>query len=248
MPAIEQDPRLYETGAGTPLGRLLRCFWLPLAIAADLTAEQPIRPVRILSEDLVLFRDTSGRAGLIQARCPHGGYPLELGSVEETGIVCARHGWHFDGEGNCFVVNFTGTVYPMAWAHARTYPVQEHKGLLWAYLGPPPAPPLPDLPLPDTALHIEAQDVVELPWLDALAALPACSDAAPLWLLRPVDDTHTWRVAITPDAALLSDLGLCGAESLHDGLLRAVERIEAGEEPADVARQQPYPMMTVSGL
>ncbi len=247
MTSVDLETQLTQTGATTPLGRLLRCYWLPVAVAAEVTGEQPIRPVRVLGEDLVLFRDTSGRAGLIQARCPHGGYPLELGSVEETGIVCARHGWHFDLEGNCFVVNFTGTVYPMAWAHARTYPVRELGGLLWAYLGPAPAPPLPEPVLPAGALRLESTAMLDLPWTAAREALPALSDTAAVWLLLPVDDTHSWRVALAPTPAAMTERALGGPEPLREALLRAIARIEAGEDPVTAAEQLGSPPIVAGG-
>jgi nitrite reductase/ring-hydroxylating ferredoxin subunit len=232
MTAVDLEPQLTQTAASTPLGRLLRCFWLPFAIAADLTEEHPIRPVRLLGEDLVVFRDTAGEAGLIQARCPHGGYALELGSVEETGIVCARHGWHFDLQGNCFVVNFTGTVYPMAWAHARTYPVQAYAGLLWAYLGPAPAPSLPDYPLLAGAPRIETASVVDRPWLAAREALTARPGVVSL--LLPIDDTHTWLASLTVDSGATA-AATVGDEPLRESLRHALARIEAGADVSEVA-------------
>jgi phenylpropionate dioxygenase-like ring-hydroxylating dioxygenase large terminal subunit len=128
-----------------------RDSWLPFFVAADLTDARPVRPVRLLSETLVLFRGEDGRTALIQERCPHGGYPLIYASIDGASLMCARHQWHFDVDGNCFVVGYQGKIYDMGWAHARTYPVREHGGLLWTYLNEGEPPALPDLSSDDMA-------------------------------------------------------------------------------------------------
>jgi nitrite reductase/ring-hydroxylating ferredoxin subunit len=259
MTTAEQELLLTQTGPGTPLGGLLRRYWLPFAAAGELD-EQPVQPIRILSESLVAFKDTSGRVGLIQERCPHGGYAMVEGHVEETGIACARHGWHFDVEGSCFIVNLTGKVYPMAWAHAKTYPVAEHAGLLWAYLGPQPAPPLPSYDVLDRRggrLRITVYPVLDIDWFTAFSSvcqgadaaaeqlLPGHESAEVLWLQTPIDDTHTWQVAVefipSGDSApevIRAESGPepigHGADSpratdaLRERLLREIERAEQG--------------------
>lgn len=216
MATAEQELVLTQTGPNTPLGNLLRRYWLPFAVNADFTGSRCVLPVRILSESLVLFRDAHGRAGLIQERCPHGGYPMALGTVGEAGIVCARHGWRFDVEGNCSVVGYAGKVYPMAWARARAYPVLGYAGFYWAYLGPPPAPALPNydvLARPDGRRRITVYPIVESNWLTAVSrllsaasppgataagpiTLPASLGSAALWLHIPIDDRQTWQAAV----------------------------------------------------
>jgi len=144
MSTMEQAAGLTQTGPGTPVGEELRRCWIPIAVASEVTDERPIRPVRVLSEGLVLFRGTSGRVGLIQERCPHHGVLLFRGHVEEDCLVCPLHAWRFDAEGNCSAIGWQGKVYPMSWAEARAHPVQQYAGLYWAYLGSLPAPALPD--------------------------------------------------------------------------------------------------------
>ncbi|HEY1267503.1 MAG TPA: Rieske 2Fe-2S domain-containing protein [Candidatus Binatia bacterium] len=143
MLSREDNELLTRVGAGTPAGELLRRYWHPIAVAKELTAEKPTQFVRVLGEDLVLFRATSGRLGLLADRCAHRGASLSYGRVEERGLACAYHGWLYDFEGQCLECpaepagsNFHRTVKQAA------YPVQEHLNLVWAYLGPLPAPVL----------------------------------------------------------------------------------------------------------
>jgi 5,5'-dehydrodivanillate O-demethylase len=140
----EQNDMLTQVGPGTPMGELLRRYWQPIAPAQELTDESPTRFVRILGEDLVLFRDKSGRYGSIQDHCPHRGASLLYGRVEERGIACAYHGWLYDTGGNCLETpaepadsRFHLTV------KATSYPVQKFLGVLWIYMGPKPAPMIP---------------------------------------------------------------------------------------------------------
>jgi 5,5'-dehydrodivanillate O-demethylase len=138
---------LSQVGARTPIGELLRRYWMPIA-AVDELAERPIRPVRVLGEDLVLYRDKRGSHGLVERRCPHRQFDLAYGTVEESGIRCSYHGWRFDEAGRCLEQPFEETANPDATfkerVRVRAYPVQAKAGLLWAYLGPDPAALLPD--------------------------------------------------------------------------------------------------------
>jgi 5,5'-dehydrodivanillate O-demethylase oxygenase subunit len=140
----EQNEQLTRVGPGTPMGDLLRRYWHPVAVARELTDEQPTKFVRILGEDLVLFKDKSGNAGLIQDHCPHRGASLLYGRVEDRGIACAYHGWLFDTSGNCLETPAepAGSMFHLT-VKARAYPVQQFLGLYWAYLGPLPAPVIP---------------------------------------------------------------------------------------------------------
>ena len=97
----EENERMTRVGPGTPGGEFLRRYWFPVSVAAELTDENPTKFIRILGENLVLFRDKSGRVGLIDDRCSHRGASLVYGRVEERGIACAYHGWLYDIEGNC---------------------------------------------------------------------------------------------------------------------------------------------------
>jgi len=140
----EENEFLTRVGPGTPGGEFLRRYWFPVGYVQELSDEQPTRFVRILGEDLVLFKDKSGNVGLIQDHCAHRGASLMYGRVEERGISCAYHGWLYDTKGNCLETpaepadsKFHLTV------KMRAYPVQNFIGMYWAYLGPLPAPEIP---------------------------------------------------------------------------------------------------------
>jgi phenylpropionate dioxygenase-like ring-hydroxylating dioxygenase large terminal subunit len=136
------NTKLTEVGRGTPMGELLRRYWHPVGMAADAGATP--RPVRILGEDLILFRDGRGQAGLVYPRCCHRGTTLYYGKVEERGIRCCYHGWLFDVEGHCLEMpcepNPTGTQCQRV--RQPWYPVEERYGLVFAYLGPPAKMPV----------------------------------------------------------------------------------------------------------
>ena len=100
MLTAAENTRLTQVGPGTPAGALLRRYWYPVAVSQDLSEERPTRIVRLLGEDLVLFRDKSRRVGLLADHCSHRGASLLYGRVEERGISCAYHGWLYDCEGN----------------------------------------------------------------------------------------------------------------------------------------------------
>ena len=131
-----------RVGPGTPAGAMLRRYWWPVAIAPELGARQV--PVRLLGEDLVLFRDGGGRLGLLDRRCPHRGASLELGRVEEDGIRCCYHGWKFAADGRCLDMPAEPPDTPLLKEVRQTaYRLTEAAGLVFAYLGPDPAPDLP---------------------------------------------------------------------------------------------------------
>ena len=135
------DAELVSTGKGTPGGELLRRYWHPIALAAQVK-DLPTQ-VRVLGEDLILFKTPQGRFGLVYPRCIHRGTTLLYGKVEERGIRCCYHGWLFDTEGRCVEQpcepggGFKREQYRQPW-----YPVQERYGLVFAYLGPLDREPL----------------------------------------------------------------------------------------------------------
>jgi len=143
MLAREENEMLTKVGPGTLAGELLRRYWHPIAVAKELSAENPTKFVRVFGEDLVLFRDRSGRLGLLADRCSHRGVSLVYGRVEERGIACAYHGWLYDTAGNCLEcpAEPADSKFHLTVKH-RAYPVQEHINLVWAYMGPAPAPML----------------------------------------------------------------------------------------------------------
>ena len=139
----EENERLTRVGPGTPMGELMRRYWQPIAAAGQLL-ERPVRPVRLLGEDLVLFRDPSGRLGLVGDRCAHRKVRLEYGYPVEGGLRCPYHGWTYDGAGRCVAQPSepAGSTFKDR-VRITAYPVQELAGVVFAYLGPRPAPLLP---------------------------------------------------------------------------------------------------------
>jgi len=139
----EENLRLTQTGPNTSMGELLRRYWWPIAATVDLD-EDPVRPVRLLSEDLVLFRDESGRLGLVGERCAHRGISLAYGIPQENGLRCAYHGWTYNTQGQVVDMPFEPACLPLK---ITAYAAEELGGLIWAYLGPEPRPLLPRLEL-----------------------------------------------------------------------------------------------------
>lgn len=138
---------LTQTSADTPMGGLLRRYWYPIAAVAELE-EKPTKRVRLLGENLVLYKDLGGRYGLVDRHCPHRRADMYFGFPEECGLRCHYHGWLFNEEGRCLEQPFDDTVDANSHYKDKTpikaYPVEAKAGLLWAYLGPQPAPLLPD--------------------------------------------------------------------------------------------------------
>jgi 5,5'-dehydrodivanillate O-demethylase len=148
MLAKTENEVLTQVGPGTPMGDLMRQYWHPIAASAELDAN-PFRTkgIRVLGEDLVLYRDRSGSLGLIGRYCTHRRVDLAIGVVEEDGIRCQYHGWKFNAEGTCTEQPFEDTVHPEDNFKAKCplpgYDVHEVAGLVFAYLGPKPAPAFP---------------------------------------------------------------------------------------------------------
>ncbi len=142
MISTEENERLTRVGPGTPMGGLLRWYWHPVAAAAQLD-ENPVRKVRILGEDLVLYRDRSGGLGLVNDHCAHRGTSLSYGRNEEGGLTCIYHGWKFDVEGN--VLETPGEPPESEFKkriHHTAYPTKEAAGIVFAYMGPKDKMPL----------------------------------------------------------------------------------------------------------
>ena len=137
---------LCETGPDTPMGGLLRRYWHPVGAVSEME-ERPTKRIRIMGEDLVLYRDLSGGYGLLERHCPHRRADLGFGFVEECGLRCSYHGWYFDRTGACLEQPFEDTADPDSRFREKirvtAYPVEAKAGLLWAYLGPEPAPLVP---------------------------------------------------------------------------------------------------------
>ncbi len=135
----EQNQALMEVGPGTLMGELLRRYWTPFAAAGELD-ETPVKPVRLMGEDLVLYKDEGGRYGLVDRHCPHRRADLSYAWVEECGIRCNYHGWKFDETGACLDQPFEEIAHPDARFKDRitikSYPVAERSRPALGVYGP----------------------------------------------------------------------------------------------------------------
>lgn len=199
--------KLRRVGADSPAGKLLRRHWLPIGASSDVVAQRPTKQVRILGEDLVLYRGLSGDLGLIQERCPHQRISLSYAKPELNGIRCYFHGWRFDHRGVCVEQPVPGEAGESV--NAVAYPVHEVGGLAFAYLGPEPAPPLPryGVALAQEGTRHIGVSKVPWSWVDSLDAASADAEFLfPILLVTggasspalefhvPVDDSHTRRI------------------------------------------------------
>ena len=151
------DEELVRVGPGTPCGELMRRYWQPISQSAHVT-EIP-QALKVLGEDLILFRDGMGRPGLLHARCAHRGTSLYYGKVDEHGIRCCYHGWQFDVQGRCT----DQQCEPEGGRHRDNvrqpwYPLEERYGLVFAYMGPPAKKPV--LPRYDILENLGADEMV----------------------------------------------------------------------------------------
>jgi len=167
----ETNELLCRVGPGTPMGEWRRRDWMPSGPKAEID-EMGKRPVRLLGENLLVFKDGQGRYGLLAEECSHRGASLCYGKVEQDGIRCPYHGWKYDINGNCLE---QPAEPPEATSKNtikhRAYPVQGLGGLLFGYLGPPPVPLLPRydaLVKEDCVRQIEIRPVHECNWLQPM--------------------------------------------------------------------------------
>ena len=149
MLSREDNERLTRVGPGTPMGNVFRRYWLPALLSSELKDRDgaPVR-VRLLGEDLVAFRDTSGAVGLVDAYCAHRRAPLFLGRNEKSGLRCVYHGWKYDLSGRCteMPTEPKDSTYKDR-IKLKAYPTWEGGDMIWTYMGPLPAPPPPDYEL-----------------------------------------------------------------------------------------------------
>jgi len=140
-----ENDRLSRVGPGTPMGNMLRRYWHPVATIPDLDREK-VLAVRILGEDLALYRSDRGEIGLVQQRCPHRSASLAYGIPDEEGIRCPYHGWYFNKAGQCLAQPYDDTENLASTFKDKititAYPVEEMGGLVWAYMGPREQMPL----------------------------------------------------------------------------------------------------------
>jgi phthalate 4,5-dioxygenase len=166
MLRAEDNKFLTESGAGTPMGELLRRFWLPVLLSEELPEPDSERKkIRVLGEELLAFRDSRGVVGIIDRHCPHRGANLWLGRNEECGIRCVYHGWKFDTDGKCVDMP---TSYPDLNAkdkiRIKSHPVREWGEMIWAYIGH--AREVPELAAMEVALVPASYRYVSKKWQD----------------------------------------------------------------------------------
>ncbi|MDI9913985.1 Rieske 2Fe-2S domain-containing protein [Rhodococcus sp. IEGM 1379] len=141
----EDNERLTRTGPDAPLGRMMRAYWQPVALVSEMPTERPVKAVRLMSEDLVLFRTLDGGWSLLSRFCAHRGVDLSFGRLEDGGLRCLYHGWLYGADGQCL-------EQPAEPEHSRfaskikisSYPCEERNGIIFGYLGAGNPPPFPD--------------------------------------------------------------------------------------------------------
>ncbi len=144
MISAQQNDLMTRTGALTPGGKLLRNYWQPAALVDELQGKRPVKALRLLGQDLVLFRDEAGRYGMLERDCPHRGADLAYARIEDGGLRCAFHGWLFDVGGRCLQTPAEPEGSKLSQhIRQRAYPVVERSGILFAWLGEGEAPAFP---------------------------------------------------------------------------------------------------------
>lgn len=215
MLSREENEMLTRVGPGTPMGALMRRYWVPAAFSHQV-AQPDSPPIRckLLGENLVLFRDTQGRLGLLDERCPHRTASMFFGRNEENGLRCVYHGLKFDVEGRCTDI----PCVPLSDAGQiervkkqltiKSYPCMEKGGVVWAYMGPPELkPPFPDLEwaLVPESHRFATRHVQECNWLQGLEG---GFDAPHLTFLHGGDAEATRRVVPSFYEVMPTDFGL----------------------------------------
>lgn len=172
MTSARDSKTLTQIGPGTPMAELMRQYWLPAAKSSELKTDGPPMRLMLLGEMLIAFRDSSGRVGIMDHRCPHRCASFFFGRNEENGIRCVYHGWKFDAEGNCVdMPNVPPHQDFRQKVKAKAYRAEERNGLIWAYMGsrrkPPPLPALEAALLPEDQVRISFFQR-ECNWMQAL--------------------------------------------------------------------------------
>ncbi|MEE8518272.1 MAG: Rieske 2Fe-2S domain-containing protein [Dehalococcoidia bacterium] len=143
MLTADQNTKLTQVGPGTPMGDLMRRYWHPIAAGIDLNPKTPTQAVRLLGEDLTLFRMMNGKLGLLSRRCAHRGTSLVQGIPEQDGIRCCYHGWVYGADGQCIEMPNEPNQAFKDKVKIASYGVEEIGGVVFAYMGPQPAPMVP---------------------------------------------------------------------------------------------------------
>jgi phenylpropionate dioxygenase-like ring-hydroxylating dioxygenase large terminal subunit len=199
MLSKEDNERLTRVGPGTPMGETMRRYWMPALLSWELPEPdgEPVR-VRLLGEDLVAFRATDGRVGLLDELCPHRRASLWLGRNEQNGLRCVYHGWKFDVDGHC-VEQMNEPRQFCSKVKVTSYPTCELAGVIWAYMGPrdkQPAPPKYEWTQMASTHRAVSKVVEECNWLQALEG---GIDTSHFTILHRALKKNAKQVGISPD-------------------------------------------------
>ena len=170
MESAKQNKLLTEVGKGTPMGNLMRRYWQPIGALVDMDNKWT-RRIRLLGEDLVLFKDRQGRLGLIAEQCPHRRASFAHGIPTQDGIRCPYHGWEYNAQGKC--INQPNAQDKCAFrdkVSTDAYPVEEMGGMLFAYMGPQPQPLLPrwDGFVAQGTIRMMGRTILPINWLQIM--------------------------------------------------------------------------------
>ncbi|MBP0633161.1 aromatic ring-hydroxylating dioxygenase subunit alpha [Cupriavidus sp. AcVe19-1a] len=171
MMSREQNDFITRVGADAPAGRLLRQYWQPVALVDEFEGERPVRAVRLMGQDFVVFRDEQGQYGMLDRDCPHRGADLSFGRLEDGGLRCPFHGWLFDRNGTCLQTPAEPAGSKLcSRIKQRAYPVVERSGMLFAFIGEgePPAFPAFDCFVAPNQYTFAFKGLLECNWLQAL--------------------------------------------------------------------------------
>ena len=147
MLSHEDNQTLVRVGPGSAMGELMRLYWIPFLPSSDLVKDGQPQRVRLLGEDLLAFRDTEGRIGLVDHACPHRGAPLVFGRNDDCGLRCVYHGWKFGVDGATMEMPAEPADTRLKdKVRIKAYACRERNGMVWAYMGPDQASP-PELPM-----------------------------------------------------------------------------------------------------
>ncbi|MGY3449761.1 aromatic ring-hydroxylating dioxygenase subunit alpha [Bradyrhizobium sp. USDA 4353] len=231
MMSKEQNDLITRIGPDAPAGKLMRMYWQPAALVDELVGERPVRAVKLLGQQFVLFKDEQGRYGLLDRDCPHRGADLAFGRLEHGGLRCAFHGWLFDVDGQCLDTPAEPAGSPLCKnVKQRSYPVIEKGGILWAWLGEGAPPAFPDLDCftaPDT-YTFAFKGLIECNWLQALEVGIDPAHASFLHRFFEDEDTSTAYGKQFRGASADSELPMTKVLREYDRPIINVERTEYG--------------------
>jgi len=204
----ENGEIITRVGRGTPMGEAMRRFWLPALLSAEVLRDGPPLRLRILGEDLVAFRDTDGKVGIVDAFCPHKRAPLFFGRNEKCGLRCVYHGWKFDVHGQCLDIpniippdNYDTLVKRM---RITAYETAEAGGVVWAYMGPaekkPALPRMEWMGLPADHVHV-SRWLQRSNWLQGMEGELDTAHISFLHVSGSMDDTLSRGATLAQDGA-----------------------------------------------